>query len=398
MDIPTSAPAEAPAPAPEAAPVAATPATPPPTPAAPVEAPKASAKEIIASLSPEQRKLALAGKFDKIQAPKPATPPSAQEIQPAAPVEAPAVSAEPATPAEPVAEPTTEAAPADPAEVDIGGESYRVRLRGQDKVAAQYAKEHGITVTEAVLKLHTEAQAKLTPFATVGTETAPAAPPAPAVDPEVQRIDTSITERTTKLAQLKQDRDKALDDLDNKRVNQLNDEIYAEMLSIDRLEGQKQTHEVRQKEAAAARVDASRNKVFEEYPVFKKENSMERLALEGYISVVYRDRPEVFQDSNWPHRLATEFAQANNIRKAGAPAPAPTPAAPPTLTPTQPAKPTLAKPQPTQVPSGARLLSGADGVRPSAPSPMTRDEALALVRKDPRGYFQNIQKINGKRT
>lgn len=78
-------------------------------------------------------------------------------------------------------------------------------------------------------------------------------------------------------------------------------------------------------QAARAREDydrgvvAARDRIFKKYPVFADENTLERLALDAYVTRLI-DNPEnkaFFQDPNWPEKAAEQFAAVYKIGPSG---------------------------------------------------------------------------------
>ncbi len=63
-------------------------------------------------------------------------------------------------------------------------------------------------------------------------------------------------------------------------------------------------------------VDAARDRVYAAYPIFAKNDGIERLALDAYVTRALSDpnRQEEFRDPNWPAKLAIEFASKYGIK------------------------------------------------------------------------------------
>lgn len=63
------------------------------------------------------------------------------------------------------------------------------------------------------------------------------------------------------------------------------------------------------------KVDAARDRIYAAYPIFAKDDSIERLALLGYSirEMENPERSEFFKDPNWPAKIAVEFARIYKI-------------------------------------------------------------------------------------
>jgi hypothetical protein len=392
-----SAPASVSVAAPAAAP--ATPAVAAPAAVTPAPAPsKPDVKTVMASLSPKDRFLAATGKLDQIKAPAASTPaqPSTPEAQPAA---APAAAAPAATVTEPVAAPaspestpaatTPEAAQPNPEganpevqpEAGEGKDGGRIRFHGEDYAIAVLAKSKGISLAQAAELYKGTSSPAVAPAA-------PATPAVPAVDPQLAEYETSLTAGQTKLTELTAALKTASADMDSDKVAGLTVEIGQLQADLSLLSHEKKGY-LRNRDQAVqgdytGKVNAARDRVFAEFPVFANENGMERLALDAAVTKALNDpaRKSEFQDPSWPDRFARDFAKQYGIKpktEGAAPAVPVVPAAP--------ARPVaITKPAPVQVsavPTGAKLLTGADGRTPSAPRPMTRESILETVRSDP---------------
>jgi hypothetical protein len=355
----------------------------------------------MATLSPEERRLAATGRISEIRptaaTPAPAAPAATPEAAPAAPEAAAAPAAETAPAA---AEPETSAPAAEgslPGDEGQGGEgegTKRFRFSSEDdKAVAQLAKSLGISLIEAARRVAGESQ----PATAAPAAAAPVPPAAPAPDPVVVEIETKITEAQARITALTAERKAANSDLDNDTAANLSDQIAELKADVRILENEKKGHEANRdretKGAYTAAVNKSRDAVFAEFPIFKNEDSMERLALDAHVNRAINDptRKAEFQNPDWPAKLAREFATKRGIKPGTAGAAPAAPAAAPAA-----AKPpvTLPKPAPQQVTpaAGAKLLTGADGRQPSAPRTFTREEALAAARTDPsaRAGIRNI--------
>lgn len=62
-------------------------------------------------------------------------------------------------------------------------------------------------------------------------------------------------------------------------------------------------------------VNAARDRAFKKYPVFADDNSLERLALDSYVTRFLNNEANkpYFQDSSWPEKIADQFAEAYRI-------------------------------------------------------------------------------------
>lgn len=386
-------------------------------PATPTQTPpeRPSAKEILAALPPEQRRLAAMGKFDQIKvepsaaaADAPATPP-ASETTPTAPA-APEVT-EPATAAE---QPNNDAAPAADTQIEAevetpgdaaesgGSKSKRFRFADErDQAIVLISKTRNVSLLEAAKIFEADLGQK--PGAAEAPAGGQAAEPSPAPDPEAARYDQGIADAQKRITELTAQRKKANEDLDNEKVLELSDQIAEARTEARLLESRKQDYlhsrQQEQHRSYKQSADESRNRVLQEFEVFANPESIERLALDAYVQRAIDDpnRQAEFKDPNWPEKIAREFAAKQGIKpKSGAAGVTPAaPTARPTVT--KPAALTKQQPQQVSAPSGARLLTGADGQRtPSAPRTITREGALDLVRSDPearKAIMRNFGKL-----
>jgi hypothetical protein len=362
-------------------------------------------------LSPEQRRLAVTGKLNEIKpatssapaAPAAPAAPSAPVVEAPAPTGAPESSVDPAEVA-PAAAPEAGIAEetSDPTGEASGSKSKRFRFSDEkDQAVIAFAKAHGLNLIEAAQRLAAaSAPATGQPVAPAAGEQ-PAAPAAePAQDPQVVAFDAQITETTKRLEKLNADRAKAIDDLDSAKVATISDEI-ADLRAEKKLLERDKVNYVKGQEQSVLQgyerqVQETRTKALAQYPVLANTNSMERMALDAYTARAKAQRPELFNNPAWPQVIVSEFVQLHKINgaaPAGTPAPAAAPAAP--------AKPSLQKPPPRQVvngqPSGSRLLTGSDGRTSSAPSAVTRDDALAFARSDPKAAVRALSQLNSGR-
>jgi len=391
------------------------PASSPDAPAAPAAAnppqddnQRIDVKSLMAQLTPDQRRLAAAGKFDQIKpaaSSAPATP--AAPAAPSVPVVAAPALGEPASYTEPV-----EGAPAAAPEVGIaedspdpagdasGGKSKRFRFSDEkDQAVISFAKANGLSLIEAAQRLAAATPTSVHQSAHA-TGASPATTPAePAQDPQVVAFDAQITETATRLEKLNAKRAKAIDDLDSATAASISDEI-ADLRSDKKLLERDKVNYVKGQEQAVVQgferqVQETRTMALAQYPVLANTNSMARMALDAFTARAKAQRPELFSNPAWPQVIVTEFVQLHKLNgaPAGISAPAQAPAAP--------AKPGFQKTAPKQVingqPSGSRLLTGADGRSPSSPSAMTRDDALALARSDPKAAVRALAQLNAGR-
>lgn len=326
---------------------------------------------------------------DVVATTAPVEPAPASQPAPAAPTEVPA------TPA-PVA--------ADPAGGEIpeageasDGKSKRFRFSSdEDQAIAQIAKARGVSLLTAadIYKGSNPAPAGTAPVA---------APAAPEQDAEVIRYDSQITETQERIKTLTAERKVAADDMDSDKGYLLSDQIAEANAELRLLKNGKQGHLTNREQAAQSQavqsVNAARDRVFAEFPVFADETRMERLALDSYVTRAINDpaRKAEFKDPNWPEKLAREFATAQGIKPGSAPAgtaPAPAPAV-------RPLGITKTLPQQITAPVGARLLTGADGGKPPlATRQMTSAELKTLISTNPearREIVRNLTKLSGGR-
>jgi hypothetical protein len=271
-----------------------------------------------------------------------------------------------------------------------GGDDKGKRFRfnsEDDKAVAQLAKSRGISLVEAARIYGGDT----TP---PPAAPAPAAPePTPAEDPAVKVYDTRIGDTEKQITKLIGERDAATEDLDHKGANKLNDQIADLKADLRTLQNEKQGHlrnvDQQSKESYQRGIQASSVQAYSEFPQFKVEHSMERLALDAYVDRAIKDpkRQAEFTGTDWPLKLAREFATKQGIKpKAAGAAPAVTTAPAKTPAPAAIAKPAITKNPPTQVQqtTGAKLLTGADGRDvPSGSRPLTRDRVLEMVRTNP---------------
>jgi hypothetical protein len=342
-------------------------------------------------LSPSERRQVVTGQKtlkDVISARKPSAPaapaaaaPAATETAAAQPQEpAPATPAEPTPPPAPAPAPegATPASPANPEDVPD-----RFRFKDPvDQTIALIAKTRGVSLLEAG-KIYASENGGAKP----AEPSAPAAPAEPAVDPGLTQYDKQLAELNDKLTKLSDERKKAREDVDMEKADSLSDEI-AELKAERRILENERHGYVRNREHAVVQsfqqqVTASHDRVVTAYPELAAEGSLHRLALNAYVDQAFNDpqRAALFKDPSWPEKLGAEFAEKHGLKKKGAAAPAAaTP--PPASAPANPAPP--ATPAPTlrpkvqQVP-GAKLVTGADGPQPSAPTKPTEADLRAAL-------------------
>lgn len=327
----------------------------------------------MAQLSPADRLRAITGRMGEIKVPAKAAP---VEPAPAPVLSVETVTAAPA-PVAPAA--SVEGAIPDASEGSDSEGTKRFRFSSdEDKAIAQIAKARGVSLPEAV-RIYAGTAA---PVAVPAVES----PAAPVEDTAVAAYDTSITQTQDQIKALTLKRDAATDDLDHREANKINDQLADLKAELRIFENEKKGHvTTRDREAQGSQqrqIEAAANRVYENYPAFAVEDSMERLALDAYVSRALNDKSRAaeFKDPNWPEKLAVRFAEAKGIKpKNAAAGPAPAQSFPA-------AKPSLTKPAPQQVAAvaGARLLTGSDGQgTPSGSRPMTKADALNLIRTNP---------------
>lgn len=336
------------------------------------------------------------GKHDQI---KPTPEQLAKSAPTPAPVEAPAA---PAAPAKPEAAPAKPAPTAGPEPVesddhdegespgapsDAANRGKRFRFSDErDQAVALIAKSRKLSLVEAAKVYEADSGRPATPAAE-----------APAVDPQVANYEEGVAKAKKQIEDLTAQRKKANEELDNEKVLELSDQIADAKTEVRILENERQGYlrnrDQDTKRSYQQQVDQARDRVFAEFTVFANPEGMERMALDAYTQRVIQDparRPEL-NDPSWPEKIAKEFATKHGIKAiaAGTP-PASTPS------PAQPKPVPLTKPQAAQVkPSGAKLLTGADGQRtPSTPSVLTREDALALVRDDPEARKMIVRNLS----
>jgi hypothetical protein len=352
-------------------------------------------QQLAAKMTPEQRRQAATGTLPK----KPATP-AAPPTPAAAPAPVADAAPAPGTTADPASTTETSAAPAatndtppagNPAE-DAGGDKGPNRFRfsrEEDQAVALFAKTHNISLIEAGQRL----SAATAPAAT------PSTPAEPQPDPELTAVETRLTDANKRIGELIAARKKATEDLDHEKANELTDEIATLKASAVILDHEKKgLIQLREQEAASSaqeQINASRDRAFAEYPDLANPKSRDRLALNSYINAAKADptRKALFTRPDWPETLVKEFATEYSIAPktaAGTAPAAPTPVA------ATPAPGPLRKPAPVQAaatPSGARLLTSADGQAPGAPKPLSMDEVRAKLKANPKLGMQVLKHI-----
>lgn len=402
--------------APASAPVA----TPAPNPSKPAP----SVTEAIRQLTPQQRRDIIGRRVKPATAPAAVAPapPKPAEAAPAAPATEPAApAAEPAAatppepaPAEPPATPEGEepepAASADPEGQDPSEQPEartpdRFRFKNpEDQAIALIAKARGVGLAEAARIYRGEPAPTASADRTPATE--PAAPAEPTVDPGVAQYDQRIETTRTKVQELAAKRKQHREDAEFDKADEVGDELANVRADLKFLEHEKQGY-LRSREAEQAATyqrtaEAAAARVYQQFPAFAKEDSMERLALDAYVIRQRNDpgRKAIFADPNWPEALAKEFAEKNGIKPGAAKPVAQAPAAP--AAPATPApSATLPKSQPRQVAAtpGAKLLTSADGTPPSTPGATTREQIESRIRTDPdfrRGLVRSLSQAGRK--
>ncbi len=336
--------------------------------------PKIDAKEVMASLTADQRRdLVLGRKPSGLpeKAPEP-TPAPAPE-----PTPEPAPAKEAATPTpEPKADPAPEPKPADNEDDPPLPDRFRF-ADSDDRMVALYAKRNKVSLKEATRILFPdEAPAPATKADDKGK---PADAPEPAPDP-VAELDEQIATLSAQRKQLRED-------LDNDKADEISDQI-ADLRAAKRIaEAEAQRTAATQAQTVEQQVAASRDRAYQEFPMLGEETSPHRFGLIGFISVEQNNpsRKAFFQRPDWPEQIAREYAERQGLTS-GAANPEGTPPATPPAAPVAPAKPAPAvirKTQPQQVDPGARLLTSAGGASTPAPRVLTPQEAIAEARTDP---------------
>ncbi len=256
-------------------------------------------------------------------------------------------------------------------------EPDRFRFKNpEDRAIALLAKTKGISLTAAAKLYAGDAP----PAAGAG----PAAAPAPAVDADLAFYDGQLGGLEAQVKKLSDERKQAREDVDNEKGDTLSDSIAELKTQIGLLKNERQGH-IRNREQAVTQsfeqqATASRDRLLTEHTELASEGSLHRMAFDSFVSKSFADpkRASLFSDPSWPEKLGAEFAQAHGMKKgATAPAAAPTPGfvpAKPTTTPPA----ALLRSKAVQVP-GAKGLSSADGVNPSAAGAPTRAELMAAL-------------------
>lgn len=387
-----AAPAAAPTVAPvvSATPVAAQPAAAPTAP--PAEPPSTgtpTTADIANLLTPDERKMVASGakNLRDVLSARPgfAVPPPAPAA--AAPVAPAPVAAAPGSPVTPAA--TT---PADHAELP---DRFRFKDEG-DRAIALIAKTKGVSLTEAV-RIFTQENPSAHQPATAATPVTP--PPAPAPDVTLQTYDQQISAAESEIAKLTTARKAARDEVEMDKADALSDAIAEKRSELVLLKNERVGYQRNQQQAAQSSYEQaannSRDHALAKYEQLQSEGSLHRMALDTYISneLANPARAQDFKQPNWPERLIEEFASKHAIQPKGAGAnPAVTsPASAPATAVVAP--PALTRAPVVQVP-GARLVSGSDGVTPSAPSPVTKEQLLADLNK--MTAEQRVALIRGK--
>lgn len=389
-----AAPAAAPTVAPvvSATPVAAQPAAAPTAP--PAEPPSTgtpTTADIANLLTPDERKMVASGakNLRDVLSARPgfAVPPPAPAASPA-PV-APA----PGSPVAPAATPS----PEDHAELPD-----RFRFKDMpDRVIALIAKTKGVSLPEAVRIFTQENPGANQPAAVAPGTAAPAAtpPPAPAPDVTLQTYDQQISAAESEIAKLTTARKAARDEVEMDKADALSDAIAEKRSELVLLKNERVGYQRNQQQAAQSSYEQaannSRDRALAKYEQLQSEGSLHRMALDTYISneLANPARAQDFKQPNWPERLIEEFASKHAIQPKGAGAnPAVTsPASAPATAVVAPTA--LTRAPVVQVP-GARLVSGSDGVTPSAPSLVTKEQLLADLNK--MTAEQRVALIRGK--
>lgn len=357
--------------------------------ASPTPAERPDVKSIVSRLTPDQRKQIASGKFPKPTG-APATPPATATT----PAPAPAAAVAPATTTETPGTPApVDAQPGDNPADDPGGEKAPNRFRfsnEEDQTVALFAKTHKIGLIEAARRLSAAAQPAAAPAA-------PTAEPPP--DAELASFEKRITDANKLVTDLTAKRKEALDDLDQEKAAEISDKIAdaktdARLATYERdgfLKTREQTAYLTEQE----QIHASRDRAFAEFPDLANRESVNRLALNAYIEAAKNDpaRAALFQSNDWPEVLVREFSNKYGIKpkSAAGNAPAVTPAH---ATPAPSLK--SAPRQAETTPSGARLLTSADGQAPGAPKPRTREDIIAAARANPALGKQVFQHLAAK--
>jgi len=382
MDTSTLAAGTAPAPIDNATPV--------PAPATPVVATApATARDIVGALTSAERQLLGRGQkslkeiIEARPAPKGAAPSTAAPV--------PLVAA----PADPVADtPAAQEAAATPEENDDDGDDLKkmrvtpndfqerevIRLMKAKRDAQGNVIEAGLGLLQACSKVY----GATTPAA-AATPGTPPVKAEPAADAGLQGLDSQLATLGESLTKLAKDRDAAREDVDNKKADELSDQIADIRADLKLLNHEREGY-IRNRDAQAAhsveqQVTFSRDRAFDQYPELKVADGMSRLALDGYVGAALNDpnRARFFADPTWPEKITQEFATRHGLKKAGSAATTPV-AAPTTATKAAPSTtltPAL-RPKPQQVP-GAKLVSGADGTPSSAPAAKTLEDLRAAI-------------------
>jgi hypothetical protein len=302
----------------------------------------------------------------------------AASVAPAAETVAPAAEPEPAAPdgaGAPDAEDLRAAPGMTPEEEAKEPDRFRFK-NPEDRAIALLAKTKGISLTAAAKLYAGDAP----PAAGAG----PAAAPAPAVDADLAFYDGQLGGLEAQVKKLSDERKQAREDVDNEKGDTLSDSIAELKTQIGLLKNERQGH-IRNREQAVTQsfeqqATASRDRLLTEHTELASEGSLHRMAFDSFVSKSFADpkRASLFSDPSWPEKLGAEFAQAHGMKKgATAPAAAPTPGfvpAKPTTTPPA----ALLRSKAVQVP-GAKGLSSADGVNPSAAGAPTRAELMAAL-------------------
>lgn len=296
--------------------------------------------------------------------------------------------------AAPVAEVTPEADPAlataDPeaeASVDPAtGEkppatNYRLSLKGATDADSKRSliqilrDEPGTTLAEAARRagVKPEGQETRTP-----SKDAPATEPAPAAASSVDPLKPLRDE----IAGLKADAKKARGEFDYDKALDLQEQITEKQSELTRRESvaaiKEEERQAQQKQAHTQAVNNTWAEVAEDYPDAGKEGSALHSALVREIENVNRNKPDLFQDSEWPailtYRVARKLGLKPNAPAASAPAApalppgtttttAPKTSTAPAVTPRKASVPAAVAPSPA--PGGA--VSGSASAVPSGP-------------------------------
>lgn len=385
--------APTPSPAPAASPAEPT-AEPTPPASVPTPAP-ADAKTLLSRFTPDQVRLAATGNFEELK--KQATP----DPQPSPAIAAPS---EPVSPSAPL--PAGEVTPPPASAPDANGEGEmdeegdeipqgilpkKFRFTNEsDRKVALYAKREGISLVDAALHF-----AKSVETAQPSSPAAPSQPQVPAEpmpDPVIVELDKTITDAEAEIVKLTNERASALDDMDHAKAATLGDQIADLRGDVKVAKAKKEHHVAVQEQAANATFEtqlyASHERSLKQFPVLGDPTSPHSYALAAYVQQAQADpkRHAEFSNPAWPEKIATEYARKFGLRSGEAP-----PAGTPPATPPAPAipapQPAITKPAPQQVPnaapSGARLLTSAEGSHSPAPKPLTREEAMQRIQTDP---------------